>query len=386
MSTVAIIPARGGSKGLPNKNLLPLGGISLVGRAIRSAVKAELVDEVIVTSDSEEILEEALFWGATPHLRSSVNSSDTATSEAALLEVLGSMEKVPEIIVFMQATSPFTSPESISGAVAFLNLKPENSSVIGVVNTHKFTWQDVGESIDPIAHTLERRLRRQDLPPTYVETGSFYVFRALDFYKHQTRFCSRVFPFVQPEVENFEIDSREDFETAAKLLATRDRRNLPSKIGALIVDFDGVLTTNRALIGVDGEERVEINRSDGHWLSRLKSRGVRVLILSSDASGLASYRARMLGIESITSTEMKAKELINWAKNNSVVLDSCIYIGNDVNDVPPMAICGWSACPHDASSPARRVADYVAQRDGGMGAVQEICELIEGSADGWTAR
>lgn len=377
MTTVAIIPARGGSKGLPNKNLLPLGGISLIGRAVANALRSNEVTEVIVTSDSEAILREASFWGARTHLRSSKNSSDTATSESALLEVLQDLHEIPETIVFMQATSPFTSTGSISGAISLLEQKPYGSSIIGVVESHKFAWQKLGERIEPIAHSATHRTRRQDLSQKYLETGSFYVFRGSTFMETKSRFCVEVFPYIQNQEEDFEIDSRADFERATQLVSSLPRRAFPNKVDALIVDFDGVLTTNRAQIDEDGKEYVDVNRSDGLWMTRLGDLGIEVLLLSSDRSGLAQRRAEMLGIESITSTDIKAKELRNWANTKGIPLENCIYIGNDINDVPSMSLCGWSACPSDSTSPALKVSDFVTPNQGGKGAVQQICERIE---------
>ena len=108
MKTIAIIPARGGSKGIPRKNLYPFNGKPLIYWNIEAALQAELVDQIVVSTDDAEIAEASRAAGATVIMRPDGISTDIASSEDALVRVLESLDAQPELTVFLQCTSPLT--------------------------------------------------------------------------------------------------------------------------------------------------------------------------------------------------------------------------------------------------------------------------------------
>ncbi|MGH0218070.1 cytidylyltransferase domain-containing protein [Sinorhizobium meliloti] len=122
MKVIAVIPARGGSVGLPGKNIKPLNGVPLVGRAVLAAVNSAFVSDVYVSSDSSEILGVAAPFGATGISRPAEISGPTASSESALVHALHEVERIkgtmPDVLVFLQCTSPFTTSEQIDAVVA----------------------------------------------------------------------------------------------------------------------------------------------------------------------------------------------------------------------------------------------------------------------------
>ena len=137
---IAIIPARGGSKGVPGKNLKTVGGVSLVARAVTSAMAAHRIDEVFVSTDSSEIAAAARAAGAAVIDRPESLAGDESSSEAALLHALDQFDEQPGILVFIQATSPFIDPAGLDSAVHRV-VSGEADVVFAARETHAFLWQ-----------------------------------------------------------------------------------------------------------------------------------------------------------------------------------------------------------------------------------------------------
>jgi len=217
-AALALIPARGGSKGIPGKNLQPIGGRPLVLRSIQAAQASRDVGRVVVSTDDNAIRSLALEAGAEVVSRPEAIAGDTASSESALLhalEVLSKQGPLPERLVFLQCTSPFTSAEQIDRVLEALD-DPEINSSFAVQPWHGFLWREDGRGInhDP---TLPRQ-RRQDLEPAYLETGAIYAMRTAPFLQGGSRFCTPWQPVVL-EDSGPEIDTPEDLALCRSLEA-----------------------------------------------------------------------------------------------------------------------------------------------------------------------
>ena len=206
---LALIPARGGSKGIPRKNLEAVGGIPLVGRTIQAAFASERVVSVLVSTDDADIASVARSYGADVVMRPSEISGDTASSESALIHALDLLKKslpLPENLCFLQCTSPFTTGEQIDRVLAALDSPLINSS-FAVLPWHGFLWREDGRGVN---HDPEKpRQRRQDLEPSFLEAGSIYAMRTHAFQSTRSRFCSPWKPIV---IDDFapEIDTLSD--------------------------------------------------------------------------------------------------------------------------------------------------------------------------------
>ena len=218
MSVLAIVPARGGSKGIVGKNLAPVAGVPLVSRAVTSVLAARLVDRVIVTTDDAGIAAAARDSGASVRERPDALAGDTATSESALLDVLDSVERdgeeLPEVVVFVQPTSPFIDPASLDAAIARV-LEGTEDVVFSAVETYAFLWAQVDDGADQrravgVNHDSSFRPRRQDREPHYRETGAFYVMRTTGFREAGFRFFGRVGIAEVDELGSIEIDTPEE--------------------------------------------------------------------------------------------------------------------------------------------------------------------------------
>jgi len=216
---LAVIPARGGSKGIPGKNLQTVGGIPLVVRSVQAALASQRVHRVVVSTDDAAIAAAVDAQGAEVIHRPDSIAGDTASSESALLHALELLEQqgpLPPQLVFLQCTSPFTHAAQIDRVLEAL-AAPGINSAFAVAPWHGFLWRQDGRGInhDP---TLPRQ-RRQDLEPAYLETGAIYAMDTQVFRSQGSRFCAPWQPVVIDD-SGPEIDTPSDLELCRSMAAT----------------------------------------------------------------------------------------------------------------------------------------------------------------------
>lgn len=375
---VAVIPARGGSKGVPRKNLREVGGVPLLVRAIRSAQAAPSIDRVVVTTDDAEIAAVALAAGADIVHRPAALAADESSSESALLHALETLRGrgvATSILVFVQATSPFIDPATLEEAVGLVRSGAD--VVFSAVQTHAFLWRLDADGASGTNHDHTSRPRRQDREPQYRETGAFYVMRASGFRAAGYRFFGAVGVVTVDERHSIEVDTLDELAVASVLANAFDADARPSAIDvdAVVTDFDGVHTDDRVLVGEDGAEFVVANRSDGMGVRMLREAGVPLLILSTEVNPVVSARARKLGVDVRQGLDDKAGALREWAESRGFDLERVAYLGNDVNDLACLDLVGWPVAVADAHPLVVAAARVVLTRRGGDGAVRELAEL-----------
>ena len=191
MLIYAIIPARGGSKGIKNKNLSPVGGRSLIEIGVTNCVDSSHVDKVFVTTDSESIADEAKRFGSDVIMRPENISGDTASSESALLHALEEIEsrglQRPDAILFLQVTSPFTTPSDVDGACEHFKASGADSLFTGSLFVH-FLWRRNENGMEAINHDVKKRPRRQEISNCFAENGAFYIMKTDGFVEAKHRF------------------------------------------------------------------------------------------------------------------------------------------------------------------------------------------------------
>lgn len=151
---------------------------------------------------------------------------------------------------------------------------------------------------------------------------------------------------------------------------------LPRRIGAIVFDFDGVFTDNRAYVLQDGSEAVACNRSDGLAIKRLRKLELPALVLSAEANPVVTARCDKLKLPCIQGFDSKLPSLQRWLGEQGVDPGDAVYVGNDLNDVPCMRAVGCGIAPSDARPRVRRCADIVLASAGGEYAVREVVELV----------
>lgn len=220
-STVAIIPARGGSKGILRKNLVDVCGKPLIAWSILQASQARNIDSVWVSSDDEEILAVADSFGAKPIRRPADISGDEASSESAWLHALDTIEAQGvsvDMIVAMQATSPIRDPSDLDQGLQTLREQGFDSLLSVTEVEDFFTWR-IGEGgAESVSYDYRNRARRQQIEKRYLENGSFYIFRPHQLRSLGNRLDGRIGVYVMERYKMHQIDSPGDIDLCATLM------------------------------------------------------------------------------------------------------------------------------------------------------------------------
>lgn len=380
----AVIPARGGSKGIEAKNLQKIQGLPLVARSVAAARGARPVSRVFVSTDDEAIAAAARQAGAEIIHRPAAIAGDSATSEAALLHVLEAREKagdaLPDIIVFLQCTSPFTAPADIEGILEALR-REDADSALTVVPAHLFLWRrDPEGRAEGINHAMSGRPRRQDLPPEFVETGAVYALRVAGFRAAGHRFFGRTALFETAKLRAMDIDDYADLHHARLLAPLLDRglreSAIPEPLGGVVFDFDGVMTDDLVTQDENGVEAVTVSRADGMGIALLRDRGVAMAVISRERNPVVARRCEKLGLPFRQACNDKETALRDLARSWGVAPAQLVYVGNDVTDLRCMALAGLGVAVGDAQPEVRAAADLTLYQPGGRGAVRELCDLV----------
>ena len=219
--TVAFIPARAGSKGIPEKNIKHFSGKPLIAWSIEQALSANLVHDVFVSTDCENIARIAESYGAkVPFLRPKRYSTDESPTEASMLhfcEYLKLNNADYDNFLLLQPTSPIRGPERIDDALYLFN-ESNYDSMLSVSNSHRFFWHDLQNP--KASYDFLKRPRRQDIPKEdaqYIETGSFYITKISTLVEAKNRLGGKVGLYVAPVEESYEIDSPLDFEICERI-------------------------------------------------------------------------------------------------------------------------------------------------------------------------
>ncbi|MEO6471577.1 MAG: acylneuraminate cytidylyltransferase [Aeromicrobium sp.] len=376
----AVIPARGGSKGVPHKNIRTVGGEPIIARAVRKLHAVAGIDAIVVSTDDPDIARVARSAGAQIIGRPDELSGDLASSESALrhaLEEVSGQGTLPDVTVFVQATSPFISPGDVERAIQMVR-DDECDVAFSVARTDVHLWREGPSGPEGVNHDAKVRRRRQERVPEYAETGAFYVMRTQGFIESGHRFFGRVeFVEVDPS-DALEIDTEHDLRLAELIVTGRNARPHagPIPARAVVTDFDGVHTDDRVFVDQHGIESVQVNRSDGMGVALLRKAGIPLLILSSETNEVVRARAAKLGVDVITGCDDKLTALGKWADSLGIPLSDIAYLGNDVNDVACLHAVGWPVVVADAHTEARRASTIVLRRHGGDGAVRELADRV----------
>ena len=397
---LAIIPARGGSKGIPRKNIKLFAGYPLIAYSIAAGLQSELTTRVIVSTDDEEIAAVARKWGAqTPFLRpaelAADNTLDLPVFQHALTWLKEHENFVPDIVIQLRPTSPARPRTLVDEAIRLLMDHPEADSVRGVVpadeNPHKM-WR-----VDPASGLMHGLLQvegidepynapRQKLPPVYWQTGHIDAIRPeRTFMAGDSMSGKNILPLFLDPSFTIDIDTPFDWQRYEWMVCHagldmvwpgKRRRGLPKQVDLVVMDFDGVMTDDCVIVDQNAVESVRCSRSDGLGLRMLEAKGVKRVVLSSERNPVVIQRCKKLGLDCIHGVLKKGEILENYLKENQINPKNVVYIGNDINDLPCFPLVGCAVCPADAHWKVKVEADMVLTRSGGNGAVRELCDML----------
>jgi CMP-N-acetylneuraminic acid synthetase len=226
MTCIAVIPARGGSKGIPRKNLQKVGGIPLVVRAVNSCLEARSIERVVVSTDDQEIAEVSRSCGAEVIVRPAELADDVIMPDASVVHAIDTLWQEesyePEDVFLLQCTSPLTTFQDLDCAYRkFAENKAD--SLLAVTPSHMFLWKNCdGVDLAAINHDSSVRIARQEIIDEYRETGAFYLMRVSGFMETHHRFFGRIVGYEIPSNRSIDIDDFSDLKLANLMLESSE--------------------------------------------------------------------------------------------------------------------------------------------------------------------
>jgi N-acylneuraminate cytidylyltransferase len=398
LTTLALVTARGGSRGFSGKNLALLDGQPLVAWAVAAGRQAASVDRVLVSTDDAAIRDAAVDAGAEAlFLRPAALAADDTEDLPVFLHALDALIDLegaePDVVVHLRPTSPLRPAGLVDAAVATLLDDPRATSARSVaespVTPYKM-WNVHGRLMTPLLAAPPGvdepyNAPRQRLPRTWWQTGHVDAARVSTL---RAGSMTGGRPLAVPVDGSLavDIDSPADLERAARLLehgAAVVRPDGPSASAALararlvVFDFDGVMTDNRVWVDAAGRESVACDRSDGHGVRMLREAGLSLAVLSTEENEVVAARCQKLRLPVRQGLgDDKGRALADLARAEGVPLDEVVFVGNDVNDLDCLRMAGLAVVPADAHPEARAAARLVLRRRGGHGAVRELADAL----------
>jgi len=377
MSVIAFIPARGGSKSIPEKNIKSFCGKPLIFWNLQELQNSN-ADNIVVATDSEKIkniVNSFNFSKVSVYDRSNENSQDISSTESVMLEYIKSVNlSDSDTFMLVQATSPFTQTSHFNEG---LELFEKHDSVLSCCESKRFSWRG-GKALN---YDIYNRPRRQDFEGTLIENGAFYISSVSDIKKTKNRISGDIATYKMPEFTYTEIDEPEDWivaESLMKKFILKGKTPDFSKIKIFLSDVDGVLTDAGMYYTENGDEFKKFCTYDGMGFQLLQKTGVKVGILTTEDRELNRRRAKKLGLDfDFHGAKDKLQIVKDLCEKENVSLDEIAYIGDDVNCFELLSNAGVSACPMNAVSKIKSIPNIIQlQRNGGDGVVREFVELI----------
>tara|TARA_Y100001960_G_C14770789_1_gene879868 strand:- start:2869 stop:4014 length:1146 start_codon:yes stop_codon:yes gene_type:complete len=361
---LGVIPARGGSKGVPNKNIRKIAGKPLIAWSIESAFKSKLLDDFIVSTEDKKIAEIAQYYGAKILQRPDHLATDEATTLSVLQHII---EEAPaDIIVVLQPTSPIRDDDLVDRCIA--QFKEKKSDCLGT-----------GFNYAIKVYGANNNTPRQAMKCEFVEDGNVYVMKK-ELIKTGKWTGGKIEYFELGGDQSYQIDTELDFFILRNLLEKRSKEKINEiikPIRLLAIDVDGVLTDAGMYYSQAGDELKKFNTRDGMGIELLRKAGVKIALITKEKSKIVQRRAEKLKVDFVyQGIENKIGALKEIVDKMDMDLDKVAFIGDDVNDTQALSQVGFSATPEDGMAENKKIVNYVCTKSGGDGCVREVCDLI----------
>ncbi|KAA3436583.1 acylneuraminate cytidylyltransferase [Rufibacter hautae] len=381
MKTVAVIPARGGSKSIPLKNIKSFCGKPLIYWNLKALEDASRIDKVYVATDSDKIEEVVLGFGfskAEIFRRSDANAQDTSSTESVLLEFI-SKEGFSEdtAIILVQATSPLTQAEDFDKAIGKYEAE-EFDSLLTCARIKRFVWSADGA---PINYNYLSRPRRQDFEGLLLENGAFYINTVGNIKRERNRLSGKIGIYEMPEYTSTELDEDDDWIVVEMLMQKHFSKNLSKpKIKMFLSDIDGVLTDAGMYYSEHGDELKKFCTYDGKGFELLRNAGIKTGVVTAENRQLNQNRAEKLKLDFVyQGVSDKLSVVKKLCEQEGISLDEVAYIGDDLNDIELLNNVGVPATPSNAFAKVKQIPNILLlNKKGGEGAVREFVEILLG--------
>lgn len=382
MKTIAFIPVRGGSKSIPLKNIKPFCGKPLVCWNIEALEDCNLIDEIIVATDSDKIETTVLaqsYKKTKIYRRSAENACDTASTESVMLEYINNRHLPQEdIFMLVQATSPLTETKHFTEALEIYQ-KGLYDSMLTCVRNYRFFWNEDGTSKN---YDYMNRPRRQNFKGELMENGAFYINTVSNILKSGNRLSGKIGIYEMPEYTATEIDEPDDWIILENLMRKHvlSKRISQLQIKLFLSDVDGTLTDGGMYYSEKGDELKKFNTRDGMGFQLLREAGIKTGIITSENTQIVVNRAQKLKIDFLIQGKRNGGKLAaakEICKQLGITLNEVAYIGDDINCRELLEVVGLAACPADACKIIKNIPSIkIMEHKGGEGCVREFIETI----------
>lgn len=381
MKTIAFIPVRGGSKSIPLKNIKFFCGKPLVCWSVEALENCELIDEIIVATDSDKIEETVVaqsYKKTKVYRRSAENACDTASTESVMLEYIH-YAQLPynDIFMLVQATSPLTQTIHFMEALTMYR-NGEYDSILTCVRNYRFFWNTDGTSMN---YDYRNRPRRQNFDGMLMENGAFYLNKVGNILESGNRLSGHIGIYEMPEYTAMEIDEPDDWIVLENLMCKHvlSKRKSQQQIKLFLSDVDGTLTDGGMYYSENGDELKKFNTRDGMGFQLLREAGIKVGIITSENTNIVARRARKLKLDYLEQGKQYGGKLLAAkaiCDELSISLNEVAYIGDDINCFELLSSVGLAACPADSCEEVKNIPGiYIMKEEGGKGAVRSFIEL-----------
>jgi YrbI family 3-deoxy-D-manno-octulosonate 8-phosphate phosphatase len=374
---IAFIPVRCGSQAIELKNIRPFCGQPLVFWTLKALEKCALIDAIYASTDCDliaNVITGLEIAKVKIYRRKAENATDQASTEAAMLEFLLSMDfSTEDAFVLVQATNPFLTSKDLENA---LNRWQKGSfdSLLSCCRVKRFFWNENGT---PINYDYKQRPRRQEFVGDLVENGSFYISSIANIMSHRNRLSGRIGIYEMPEYSYVELDEIEDWIAAEKTFARHGLEKKEKKrVKVLLTDVDGVLTDGGMYYSESGDEMKRFSTYDGMAFGILKQHRIKIGIITGENRNLNKRRAQKLKMDFIyQGVKNKMAVLKEICYKEKLKFKDVAYIGDDINDEEILRYVGFSACPASANETIKSLAGItVLKSKGGEGVVREVLD------------
>lgn len=367
----AFIPARGGSKGIKDKNITLICGKPMIYWVLNALKDVESIGKIVVATDSSKIKDTVLSFGFDKteiYDREPDNAQDTSKTVDVILEYIEKTKPDGDFLL-VQATSPLLQKDDVIG---FLKNYENCDSSFSCVEFNRICWTKDGK---PLEHDLKNRKRRQDGSNIVVENGAMYINSVENIKKEKALLTGNIKPYLMPFETIHEIDEPKDIEVVEKIMKQKYKPDI-NNFKMFLTDCDGVLTDAGMYYNDNGEVLKKFSANDGLGINELRKLGIYVAIITGESSDFAKARAKKLNIDCYCGVNDKLSKVKVIAKNKNVDLSQIIYIGDDLNDLDVIKSVGFSACPANAQAIIKENVNYETKLSGGNGAVRELINYL----------
>uniref|UniRef100_V9KQT1 N-acylneuraminate cytidylyltransferase n=1 Tax=Callorhinchus milii TaxID=7868 RepID=V9KQT1_CALMI len=354
----ALVLARGGSKGIPLKNIKHLSGLPLIGWVLRAARDSGVFDSVWVSTDHDEIEQVAIKCGAKVHRRSPQVSKDVTSSLDTVAEFLKHHEEV-DFVANIQGTSPCLHPHHLQDVVKMIK-KEKYDSVFSVVRRHQFRWLEVkkGESTEPLNFNPAKRPRRQDWNGELYENGSFY-FATRKLVEDGNMQGGKITYYEMAPEYSVDIDVDIDWPIAEQRIRSYGYFGKLEEIKLVLINTD---------------EYDPKNKQDALGIKMLEDNGTQVKSISGVDSTVQSISTKTC---EVGKNGQESQEKVEAVMNKmNITWKQVAYLGSKKTDIEYLKMAGISGAFHNVCKDVEREVTYLCKCDEGKGAIQEFSEYV----------